>query len=173
MRKVRIAPLIGFILVSYIGLSIYVIAKQGTEELLLCVDNGGVKIPFSKYLCREYLFNVRGSQQDIDTLHRGIGASFVIQGKSTPPEREQVLKYLITKGLDVNHIDMHQLSPLHGAALANSVDEVEMLLRNGANTDLKDKKFGLTPLELALKLQSEDKLQSDRQAVISLLKNAK
>lgn len=173
MRKVRIAPLIGFILVTYIGLSIYVIAKQGTEELLLCVDNGGLKIPFSKYLCREYLFTVRGSHQDIDTLHRGVGASFVIQGKSAAPEREQVLKYLITKGLDVNRIDMHQLSPLHGAVLANSADEVEMLLRNGAHINLKDKKFGLTPLELALKLQSEDKLQSDRQAVISLLKNAK
>lgn len=124
-------------------------------------------------MCREYLFAFRGSQQDIDSLHQGVGASFVIQGESAAPEREQVLKYLISKGLDVNHIDMHQLSPLHGAVLSNSADEVEMLLRNGASTNLKDKKFGLTPLELALKLQSENKLQRDWQEVISLLKNAK
>ena len=173
MKKALIAPLIGLVFISYVGLSIYVIAKQGTEELLLCVDKGGLKIPVSKYLCRQYLFTVRGTQQDIDTLHQGVGASFVIQGESAVPEREQVLKYLITKGLDVNHIDMHKLSPLHAAVLANSTDEVEMLLRNGASTNLKDKKFGLTPLELAVKLQSDDKSANTRLAVISLLKDAK
>lgn len=173
MRKVLLGYIIGLIVTGYIGLSAYVITKQGIEQLLVCADQGGIKIPFSKTLCREYLFAFRGSQQDIDLLHQGVGASFVIQGESAAPEREQVLKYLISKGLDVNHIDMHQLSPLHVAVLSNSADEVEMLLRNGASTHLKDKKFKLTPLELALKLQSENKLPRDRQAVISLLKNTK
>lgn len=173
MKKLSIIYFIGFVFISYIGLAIYVLAKQEIEELLVCADNGGLKIPFSKCLCREYLFVARGSDHDIDVLHRGVGASFVIQGKSTVSEREQVLKFLVSKGLDVNHIDIHQLSPLHGAVLNNSTDEIEILLRNGANTNLRDKKFSLTPLELALKLQSEDKLPSDRHAAITLLTNAK
>lgn len=173
MKKALIGYVIGFIVTGYVGLSVYVITKQEIEQVLLCVDQGGLKIPFSKALCREYFFTFRGSYEDIDALHKGVGASFVVQGKSAVSEREQVLKYLISKGLDVNHIDMHQLSPLHGAVLSNSADEVEMLLRNGASINLKDQKFGLTPLELALKLQGEDKLTSDRQAVIAPLRNAK
>lgn len=173
MKKALIGYILGFIVTGYIGLSVYAITKQDVEELLICADQGGFKIPFSREICRGYLFTLRGSQEDIDFLHQGIGASFPVQGESSVAEREQVLKYLISKGLDVNHIDMHQLTPLHGAVLANSADEVGMLLRNGANPDLKDRKFGLTPLELALKLDRENKLPEDRRAVISLLRNAK
>ena len=146
------------------------------EYLVICADKGGLKIPFAKSICRGYLFTFRGSQQDIADLHQGVGASFVLGGESSAPEREQVLKYLISKGLDVNHHDMHQFLPLHGAVLTNSADEVGILLRNGANPNLKDKKYGLTPLELALKIQAENKFPEDREnrkAVISLLMNAK
>lgn len=173
MIKKMLIGIIGLMVVIYLGLAVYVITKQGPEELLICADQGGFKIPFSREICRGYLFTFRGSQQDIDALHQGIGASFPVQGESSEAEREQILKFLISKGLDINRIDMHQLTPLHGAVLENSADEVGMLLRNGANPNLKDKKFGLTPLELALKLDRENKLPRDRQAVISLLRNAK
>jgi len=173
MKKVRIGCILGFIVTGYLGLSVYAITKQDVEELLICADKGGFKIPFSREICRGYLFTLRGSQEEIDFLHQGIGASFAVQGESTVAEREEVLKYLISKGLDVNRIDMHQLTPMHGAVLANSAEEVGMLLRNGANPNLKDKKFGLTPLELAHKLDRESKFSEDRRAVISLLKNAR
>lgn len=176
MKQTLIAfiTVIGLVFAGYIGLLVYAIAKQNTEELLVCADTESAFIrPFAKDICRAYLFAFRGTQQDIDFLHEGVGASFAVQGESSVAEREQVLKYLISKGLDVNHIDMHQLTPLHGAVLANSADEVGMLLRNGASPHLKDKKFGLTPLELALKLDRENKLPEDRRAVISLLKNAR
>lgn len=173
MKKALIASVIGFLLFGYVGLSINAVAKQGIEQLLICADRGGLKIPFSKYLCREYLFAFRGSTKDIDALHQGIGASFAIQGESATSEREEILRFLIGKGLDVNRFDKDQLLPLHGAVLANSADEIKMLLQNGANPVLKDNTFGLTALGLALKLQSEDKLPNDRNAVISLLKNAK
>ena len=165
MIKKTLIGIIGLMVVIYLGLAVYVITKQGPEELLICADQGGFKIPFSREICRGYLFTLRGSQQDIDALHQGIGASFPVQGESSEAEREQILKFLISKGLDVNRIDMHQLTPLHGAVLANSADEVGMLLRNGSNPNLKDKKFGLTPLELALKLDRENKLPEDRRAV--------
>lgn len=171
MKRVLIASIVGFLFVGYMGLSIYAVSRQEVGQLLICADRGGLKIPFSKCLCREYLFAFRGSKQDIDSLHQGIGALFVAQGESATSEREQILKFLIGKGLDVNRAGMHQLLPLHGAVLANSADEIRILLNNGADPSLKDNRFGLTALELALKLQSEDKLPGNRNTVISLLKN--
>ncbi len=173
MIKKTLIGIIGLMVVAYLGLAVYAITNQRIETLLICADQGGFKIPFSREICRGYLFTLRGSQDDIDSLHQGIGASFAVQGESSAAEREQVLQFLISKGLDVNRIDMHQLTPLHGAVLANSADEVEILLGNGANPNLKDKKFGLTPLELALKLDRESKFPEDRRVVIFLLKNAK
>lgn len=172
MKKLFTALIIGSVALSYIGLSGYVIAKQSAEELLLCADRGGLPIPFSRELCRDYLFAFRGSRQDIDALHQGTGASFVIEGESPAPEREQVLKFLIGKGLDVNRIDMHRLTPLHRAVIAEAADAVDMLLRNGASVNMKDKRFGLTPLELAVKLRDEGSLPMDGMEVIPLLQNA-
>ena len=173
MIKKTLIGIVGLTVIAYLGLFVYAITNQRIEALLICADLGGFKIPFSREMCRGYLFTFRGSQDDIDSLHQHVGASFAVQGESSAAEREQVLKFLIRKGLDVNRIDMHQLSPLHGAVVGNAADEVEILLRNGASPHLKDKKFGLTPLELALKLDRESKLPEDRRTVISLLKNAR
>lgn len=172
MKRI-IAVCIGVLAAVYVGFSAYVVTNQDIEKLLICADDGGIVIPYSKAICRSYLFAFRGSRQDIDDLHGGIGASFVVQGKSPASEREAVLGFLIKHGLDVNRIDVHQLTPLHGAVLANSPEEVAMLLRNGARADVKDKKFGLTPLEFASQLQSDGKIHADRSAVIILLKTAR
>jgi len=79
---------------------------------------------------------------------------------------------LVGKGLDVNHVDMHGLLPLHSEVMANSAAEVEMLLRHGANPGLVDQQFGLDTLALALKLQQERPTGVDRTAVIGKLKQA-
>ena len=154
----------------YVALCAYAVADQDVEELLLCADSGGLKIPFSKTVCRNYLFASRGTREDIELLHRGVGAFFVVQGESSEAEREEVLRFLVGKGLDVNRIDMHGLTPLHGAVLGNVPSEVSMLLRSGGNPRLKDRKFGLTPLELAVKLEREGSVPGGRQEVIALLK---
>lgn len=169
MTRSRVVLAVAAVLAAaYTCLSAYTISSQSIEHLLICADSGGLRVPFARTLCRSYLFAFRGTPDDIDMLHQGIGASFVVQGESTEDEREEVLKFLIARGLDVNRADMHRLTPLHGAVVANSPVEVGMLLRNGADPKLQDKRFGLTPLELALKLQSEGG-QADRQGVITLL----
>lgn len=172
MKKAIGASVVAALLVGYTGLATYAISTQGIEQLLICADHGGLKVPFSKQICREYLFGFRGSQEDIDTLQHGIGALFVVQGQSTMAERSELLKFLVGKGLDVNRAGMRQPPPLHGAVLANSADEVKILLDLGGSPSLRDNSLGLTPLELALKLQSEDKSPSDRNAVIALLRDA-
>ncbi|MDR2853607.1 MAG: hypothetical protein LBV61_11240 [Burkholderiaceae bacterium] len=172
MKKTIAAFIVAVLLFGYIGSAAYAVSAQGIEQLLICADHGGLKIPFSKHICRNYFFAFRGSRKDIDTLEQGIGALFVVQGKSTVSERSELLKFLVDKGLDVNRAGVSQLPPLHGAVLANSEDEIQMLLNNGANLSLKDSHLGLTPLGFALKLQNEDKSRRDRNAVIALLKNA-
>lgn len=159
---------------AYLSLSAYAIANQDIEELLVCADRGGMAILFAKTSCRTYLFSLRGSEADIDALHRGIGASFIVQGVSQREEKERTLEFLIAKGLDINRIDAHQLTPLHGAVLANSLEEVDILLRHGARADIKDARFGLTALELAVKLQTEDAAQAGkRTAVVERLRTAR
>jgi ankyrin repeat protein len=171
MKKALATTAIGVATAFYVAFAIHAVSKQGTEALLVCADAGGLNIPFSKYLCREYLFTFRGLSRDIDVLHQGVGATFVIQGSSTSREREQVLTFLLGKGLDINQIDMHGLTPLHSAVLTNSADDITVLLTHGASADLKDRVYGLTALELALKLQRECGKNNDWARVISALKS--
>jgi hypothetical protein len=167
-----IVGLFGIFLIVFVTLATYVIATQNIESLLTCVDSASPRFPFSSDLCRNFLFTFRGSKEDIDELQQGIGASFVLNGQSPIFQREQVLKFLVSKGLQINQVNVQQLTPLHGAVLANSADEVKVLLRNGADVHMKDKKFNLTPLEFALYLQEHGKIPEDRKAVISLLSSS-
>lgn len=166
------AAFVGIAALAYAGLSAYAIARQDIHELLICADQGGLKIPFSRALCQQYLFAFRGTTEDIAMLHQGVGASFVLQGRSPLAERERILGFLVGKGLDINHIDMHKLRPLHAAVLANSPGEVALLLRHGARPDLKDERHGQTPLELALALERDERRQAGREDLITALRNA-
>jgi len=170
--KPLVASLLVLVLMAYLGLSAHAITQQSIEDLLVCADHGGLKVPFSRAVCRAYLQTARGTPQDIEALHEGTGAAFVIQGESSIADREELLAFLVGKGLNVNHVDMHGLLPLHSAVIANSATEVEMLLRHGANPGLVDQQFGLDPLALALKLQKERPTGVDRTAVIGKLKQA-
>jgi hypothetical protein len=157
----------------YTALATVAIVRQDIHALLICADQGGLKVPFSRSLCRQYLFSFRGTAQDIAALHEGVGVSFVLQGRSPPADRERILSFLVDKGLDPNHIDMHRLTPLHAAVVANSVQEVELLLRHGARPDVKDERYGLTPLELALTLERDERRQVGREAVIAALRRTR
>ncbi len=59
------------------------------------------------------------------------------------------MKEAITQGADVNEADSSGYTPLHGAAENGVVQNVDLLLKNGANAQLKSN--GVTPLELAEK----------------------
>lgn len=143
------------LIIGYVGLSAYVVSRQDIESLLICAEQGGLKIPYAKSICRAYLSAARGTPEDIASLQRGVGASFVVQGGASREEKEQVLTLLIAKGLDVNRVDMHGSTPLHSAVLAGAEDEVDLLLNHGARVDLKDAVNGLNALELALKMQAD------------------
>lgn len=171
--KALAAACIGIAAAVYVGLSAQVIIRQDIQDLLVCADRGGLKIPLSSSLCREYLFAFRGTAEDIATLHQGVGASFVLQGRAPLAERERILDFLVGKGLDVNRIDMHKLRPLHAAVLSNSPEEVVMLLRHGARPELPDERYGQTPLELALTLERDERRETGREDLIAMLRNVR
>ena len=146
------------LIIGYVGLSAYVVSRQDIESLLICAEQGGLKIPYAKSICRAYLSVARGTPENIASLQRDVGASFVVQGGASREEKEQVLTLLIAKGLDVNRVDMHGSTPLHSAVLAGAEDEVDLLLNHGARVDLKDAVNGLNGLNalvLALKMQAD------------------
>ena len=169
MKKFALT-LIGFVVFAYVGFSAHAVTQLGIEHLLLCADKGGLKVPFSKQLCRNYLMNFRGSQEDIATLQQGVGAFLVTQGSSPISERTELLEFLVGKGLDVNRAGMDNILPLHGAVLANSADGLQILLDVGANPFLTEETFGLTPWQLALRLKGEDTQPIDRSAVFEIFR---
>lgn len=170
MKKSTTGLLIGAALAVYSVASAYVITRQGIEPLLICADSGGLKVPFSKELCRTYLHTARGTPQDISDLQNGIGASFVVQGESSTKERLDLLIFLKGKGLDLNLAGANQLPPLHASIVANRPEEVKLLLQAGASTGIKDTQFNLLPVEFAEKLQNESINPSSWQETIEALK---
>ena len=46
----------------------------------------------------------------------------------------------------INSFDKNRIAPLHYAARYDHVDIMELLIKYGANVDIKDKEEGLTPL---------------------------
>jgi hypothetical protein len=170
--KVLAAACLAIATAVYVGLSAHVLLRQDIQDLLVCADQGGLKIPLSRSLCREYLFAFRGTTEDIASLHQGVGASFVLQGRAPLAERERILDFLVGKGLDVNRIDMHKLRPLHAAVLSNAPEEVVVLLRHGARAELPDERYGQTPLELALALERDEHRQAGREDLIAMLRSA-
>lgn len=178
----RFLKLIGVAILTVLcvvcGVVSYNVMNFNINELVACSDADGDFIIPSKQLCRQYLFHFRGNEEDISLLHRGIGASLILNGMGSIQDKEEVLKNLIGKGLDINRVDRHRLTPMHGAVLSNSLEHVQLLLRNGADASMKDGHFQLDPLGLAYMLQRDDVLKghgirASRDPIIALLANAK
>jgi hypothetical protein len=66
--------------------------------------------------------------------------------------RTDVVEYLLDRGIDVGELlpRPHGQTGLHWAAHGGHVDTVKALLRRRAPVDIKDKRFGGTPLDWAL-----------------------
>lgn len=169
MLKKIIMSIFVLIFTGLVGLFSYALTSQNIEQLLVCTSSAYVPV---NLICREYLLNFRGTPADIDLLHKGVGASFVFNSDLDFQEEKEILEYLITKGLDINHLDMHRSFPLHNAVLINSVEAIKFLLNHGADPTLKDEKHGLSAREFVLMLDEKTKGQIDHSAIINILKNA-
>ncbi|MGH8084952.1 MAG: ankyrin repeat domain-containing protein [Lysobacter sp.] len=172
MRAKALLWTTGLVIGGYMVVAGYALTRQGIEPLLLCADKGGLAIPMPQHICRQYLFAFRGTPDDIETLEQGIGASFIVQGESSKEDRSEVLAFLVERGLDPNHIDMHGLTPLHAAVLANDVEEARILLAHGARVDIQDRAHGLTALEFSRQLLEQNHADIEsREPLVTVLRD--
>ena len=148
----------------------YIAIKTVTdfEALLLCSEGNDELIP--KSMCQSYLFNFGANQEAIAKLNQGVGVGWVMRAEDER-DRKKLVRFLLQKGVDINAIDRRSgITALHTAVLENNLSAVELLLSNGANPAIEERKRGKTPLELALELKNRPD-QPDRTAIIKLLEN--
>ena len=124
-----------------------------------------------KHLCQAYLYNYRGTRDDVVQINHD-GSLYGIISTANKEDQSKLLEFLLKKGVDINGLDERVgTSPLHAAVLGNALEVTELFLHHGANPLVKDKKRSLTPLEFAQKLKSQPG-QPDRTAIIKLLEHA-
>lgn len=150
-----------------VGLLSYAVASMDIEELILCAsDDGGFSIPAP--MCKSYLLNFRGTEEDINVLEAGAGLAYALSAPGTT-DRFEISRFLIEQGLDVNsrnHYTSLKLTPLHSAVLDNDAAAVSFLLENGADRSARTVDKAMTPLEFAELLEAKDPA-TDRSAVVA------
>ena len=164
------ASIIALIFGGLIGVYGYFVTTTlvSFELLLMCSQGKENLIP--KYACQNYLFNFGGSPSEIQAINRGIGVMWAVTAEDIH-DKTQLLQYLIKKGVDINALDERSgVAALHAVVIENDLDAVELLLKNGARLDVKDKNTGKTPLDFALERRGKPD-QPDRTLIINRLKN--
>ncbi|KAK4291833.1 hypothetical protein Pmani_035357 [Petrolisthes manimaculis] len=84
-----------------------------------------------------------GATVDIPNLAGNTALTLAAEGLG---DRLGVLKVLIENGANVNHLDDDGTSALIKASKKNHVEEVQVLLRAGANPDIRESNYGDTAL---------------------------
>ena len=69
-------------------------------------------------------------------------------GYKTEAESIEAIQVCLEAGVDINAVDGHGQTALHGAALKGYDEVVQFLRRTGAKLDIKDQR-GFTPLDAA------------------------
>ena len=67
----------------------------------------------------------------------------------TPDEQLRIAAKLLAKGTEINAEDYCGWTALHWAVSTGSTEMIELLLKNGAQTDVQEYQYGFTPLHLA------------------------
>jgi len=165
MKKAILSVII--LLVLGIGVMFISMSKGDIEDVIACsLGEGTHYIPES--LCKYYLYNYRANDSDINYLQMRSGLNFIVNILNVK-ERNKLLKYFISKGLDINkQSNVDGFTPIHAAILLNDEKLVSFLLANGASLSVVDKTYMLTPIQF-VKLLIEKKPSIDRNAVLALL----
>jgi ankyrin repeat protein len=166
MRKIISILLVVIVIAG--GTVFYSLSQDNIENLIVCsVDDGASYIPAQ--ICEYYLFNLRGTPQDIAFLNEGAGLGFLV-GISDREKRKRLMDFFIAKGVDVNgKSNIDGLTPLHAAILSNDHELVAYLIDKGANPYTKDRDNNMIAREF-LNLLAEKNPDIDRSLVRKELK---
>lgn len=117
---------------------------------------------------QRYLYNFRGSEQDINSLEKeaGITIAFDIENKV---QRRNIFNFLLEKGININKKNtVSGLYPIHEVILRNDVEAVKQLIKNGADLQLKDSTYQKNALAFS-KLLIKSKPDVDRHPIVDFL----
>uniref|UniRef100_A0A1X7UUS7 porphobilinogen synthase n=1 Tax=Amphimedon queenslandica TaxID=400682 RepID=A0A1X7UUS7_AMPQE len=150
-------PDIGFD--TYTGTSLHCASGTGNAQLVkLLINKGNADVNAMDMRSRTPLFNAvkSGSVEVVDILlTNGARTDILAKFYGTPLHyacgagNAEIIKLLIAKrNADVNAVDGYNRTPLFNAVKSGSIEAVDILLTNGARTDVVDKS-GNIPLLLA------------------------
>lgn len=155
MKKKILFSSLALAVTATVVLVSYDMSKMDIEDLILCsVNEGGIRIPGK--LCQHYMLNHRIDEKDIKKLSKGAGLDYILNLQT--PDKYEIAKVFIAKGLDINginHYNDKDITPLHASVLYNDLERVKFLLTQGANIRIRSKGYGMTALELAKRLHDE------------------
>jgi len=158
---------------SYVSFTVYAIATLPMPYLLGCANpNKAYYLPESA--CRFYLFNFRGTAEDIYQIRRYKGLTFVLN-TTKDGDYDRFVKFFISKGMDINEpSDDNGFTPLHHAVLMNYPKRVKYLLSMGADPLIKATSPHLNTYGFYTLLEEKSKDQGiDRSEVRDILQQYK
>lgn len=138
--------------------------------LLACAD---VEWPVPAWTCRQVLLRRSFSSAEVADLNH-VGAAVYPAFTENSALADEMLSLFIAHGVDINAPDdkgTRHWTALQTMAVAGKPDRVEMLLKHGARTDLRDV-ANMTALDLARQMQEKHPNEPNRVEVIRLLEEA-
>jgi hypothetical protein len=128
----------------------YELSEGSAVEKLACIQ---AETPPVAWTCGQLLRRHRFTPTEIAELNK-IGGSTIPLSLPDKKDAEDFLSLLISNGVDVNAVTESQSgwTPLH--MVITQPEEVQMLLKHGARTDIKTVD-GETPLDLARRLAAQ------------------
>lgn len=148
------------------------IRTENLVSLIQCAD--GANYPRLQAICKTGIYALRLRPEEVQELKQAVGApnaSVIVYAAASMQDRERaeaMLRFALSRGLDVNSIDLLTGSTaLYTAVFANDPVAVGLLLAHGARSDVSNLK-NQSPLELAESLQKKFP-QEDYRAVVAVL----
>lgn len=141
--KQIIASVVILLILALTGLASWSMHTADIEDVVICATEDDTHyIPSS--VCEQYLFQFRGTPNDIEYLESRSGLAFFFESENTEMRR-RLMSFFLDNGLSINQASaIDGLPPLHAAILMNDPQLVEFLLAHGADPTQKDERHELT-----------------------------
>lgn len=150
MKIARLAMwLLGLILLGAIGLYTVFAAQTWKASPLFLLSCMKVDPPVAAWTCRQALFHRTFQPDELVQLNRQAGARYPLDLPEAD-DAEKTLALFITQGVDINAGDenANNWTALHGMIAEGSIENIRILLRHGARTDVPDSN-NITALDFA------------------------
>lgn len=164
-------PAVALTLLTLTVLGIYAgfvveVRQRSPLDLLSCME---AEAPPLAWTCRQILRHDSLRSDQVAQLNREAGALYPVLVKDLATA-EEMLSLFIERGVDVNagNASMKNWTALYSTIGSSDLARTQLLLRYGANADVRDADE-MTPLDSARRLLQMYPGEPDRQEIVRLL----